>query len=512
MYFAIPAIPEHHTAAAPLAHRNDGDAYILAVSFPTDEAEPQYWVRGRFVRTSPFYVESRQKKRIYRGSYGSSGAVGVNAPVKPKASSAKGISVWLPTPNQPVVMTFGLRSLPYTLGCDTLATKGLTALGKLMTGSAELMRERPGELCLPPIIHAQGIFTVGVSRTPVGKITAAFITELQSDYTIVKRYPAIPVPPSCEVVGLAVCDDYHVLAMHRVVEESGGFLSSVFGTGKQKQAPVVDTKYGTILTIVSRKSGKYTALQLPDVLLTRLVSVISDQSSLCVNAIELSSNDESDPIRLSTIANSHSGHLWHSQNDRKKINVQNVETKLTVSESGKAMTTSAKETTTCQLPAGIVIVDFVTSSIPPLSGSLSQSDVYIVFDQVKQRSGIAVRTDSSDVSMKMWFADTTKSILTGATLSPNREHMGVLMTNDEDLNMQAEVLIFSVDTIENGPVDKVALSKEQFGSIGASVGAVWADHAASWSVDGNKPAKSSYEIFNGRDWNDIDSGFSGLGL
>lgn len=508
IYHTIPSVPKHHANCDELTHRNDGDAFILAISFPTEECT-QCWIRGRFVRTSPFYVEALQKKRIYRGTYGSPGSVGINAPVKPKASSAKGVFMRCSASNQCALVAFGIRSLPFSVNPDSLATKGPTALGTVLSDSDELVGERPLEVSVPPVTRAQRIFTIGVSRTSVGKIADAFISELDLNYNVLKRYPRISVPPSCDVVAFTVCDQFCVYIIHRLKEESGGFLSPVFGTGKRKQAPVVDIEFGTVFAIVSRDSGASATCRLPNILCTQLISVSAKQFTLQIEAIELTRNDQSLPVRLSTIADAKSGHLWHSCEPDWPFSTQLTQVTMNIENSTNAMTINAERSDSFQIAPGVMVLDCPSQSSHPLESSLKR--IYTIFDTAKNCSGIAVCEDASICAQK-WFAGSSQDVITGAALSPCQNFVAVLLTNDHMADTAAELLVLEVGTIENGPVTTIGLSREKFGSIGSSVGSVWTDHAAAWSVKGGKPAKSSYEIFNSRDWNDINSGFSGLGF
>lgn len=516
IYYNIPSQPQHfiienEKEAFPLAHPYDGDGYILAVSFP-ENVGAETWIRGRFVRTKPFFIESRQKKRIYRGLYGTPGAVGVNAPVKPKSSSAKGIMVWTTSNNQPRVVSFGQRALPLAMSIDTLVTRGPTAFGNMLTGSDELANERATELSLPPFILGDNLLvTVGVSRSPSGRIIGAVLCECNTEYQVTKRYNMATVPRGCDVVGLTACEQFIVVSMHRIKEGSGGILSAVFGTGKKKESPIVENKYGTCLCIVSRQSGQISNCIVPNILLTHLTNVeftkpTSMDSELLLDAVELSHKKNEANIRLISIADSKTGVLWseyssHNQDNflssalRIKLNIgdDTNKNKMNVNFINKEYCMNVKK--------GTMFLDFL---------SLSQRNLlFAVFDSDTNRKGLIVSDKSNQTILESWFHD-MDCMLSGMVLSPCGEYFSVLKTSKDDNS--TNLLIFELGKISKGPVESIELATEKFGEICSSVGAVWANHASFWSKEGGKPVKSSYEIFDARDWNDIDSGFSSLGL
>lgn len=512
IYHNIPSVPKHHVAGdiVPLEHRNDGDGYVLAISFPSS-TEEESWIRGRFVRTRPFFVESRAGKRVYRGLYGTPGAVGLSAPVKPKASCAKGVFEW-GDPSNSRIVTYGLRTLPLSVSRDVLVTKGPTALGSVLTDSEELLQVRATELSVSPLYHESSWFTVGISRTAAGNTIGAFVCELNEAFEVVNRFPKLAIPSSCNITSAAVCEEYVVLALHRIKEEAGGLFSAVFGTGKQKKSPNVDIGFGTLLLILSRSSGQCASCKLEKTIVTKLTTVSVSSGSLKVTGIELALQNGSQIMRLSTIADVGSGHLWRlsenvgrfsSQLVRLSIEVGNNKKAVTAVETGREPLVKQKDimiTDTMFVPAGLKHASHMTQLTP-----------FIVYDESKHRSGVAA-VDSNGSLCSIWRAEDETVRLSGGCLSPDGNFMSILMTTERGNGTGATIAIFDMAKIEDGPAESIMLKKEEFGVIHESVAGIWTAHSSSWNIDAKKPLKSSYEMFDSHNWNDINSNFSSLGL
>lgn len=511
IYHNIPAIAEHHANAniAPLVHQNDGDGYVLAISFPSTTSE-EIWVRGRFVRTRPFFVESRTKKRVYRGLYGTPGAVGLNAPVKPKASCAKGIFEWGDASN-PRMVTYGLRTLPLSVSRDVLVTKGPTALGSVLTDSEELLEARATELSVSPFKHENSWFTVGMSRAATGKAIGAFVCELNETFEIVERFPKITVPNSCDIVSAAACKEFIVLALHRVKEEAGGLFSAVLGTGKKKEAPVVDVTFGTTIVVVSRSSGSHASCQLEGTVVTKLTSINSSSYGLEIGGIELSQQNDSKIMRLSTIADARCGRLWGSGERGSGFSSQIVRCSVELRNNEKSLTAKVSKIKNSGSD-GIMITDAM--SVPASLNHHSfaaRSKPFIVYDSSKCRSGLAL-ADRNGLLHNTWMIEEETARLSGGCLSPDGEFFSVLVTKECGNDMSASLAIFKINRIEDGPVESIPLDASKFGAINESVAGAWTAYSSSWEVDAKRPAKSSYEMFDSHDWNDINSSFSSLGV
>lgn len=514
VYYNIPLVPEHYNSdeTFPLAHRNDGDGYVLAVSFPS-KREEESWIRGRFVRTRPFFIESRTKKRVYRGLYGTPGAVGVTAPVKPKASSAKGIFVWGKSPNSRLV-TFGLRTLPLAISRDVLVTRGPTALGSILTDSEELLEQRATELSVSPFWSNGRLVTVGMSRTAAGKTIGAFVCELNEQLETVNRFPKIPVSGASTIIAATACEKFIVLALHRIKEESGGLFSAVFGTGKLKNAPIVDVDFGTMLIVLSRSSGRYATYMLKKTILTKLLSASSTTGGLHINGIELSRQTSSEAMRISTIADASCGCLWDSnENGSNAFSSDFISLSLQLKEDGKAMEVITSEKEINSFGNDVMVTDLVQSPFElSKRGTQSRETALIVFHKTKKRSGVAtIREDRAEL-VKMWFVGERGTRFSGGCTSPDGCFISVLLTKEGDSGQGATLAIFELENVENGPVDRVFLDGRKFGTLKESVGGVWTAESCSWYTDGKKAVKSSYEMFDSHDWNDINSNFSSLGL
>lgn len=500
VYHNVPSNPQHHVNpdTESLAHTNDGDGYVVAISFPPDSAS-EIWIRGRFVRTKPYYVESRLQKRVFRGSYGTPGATGLSAPTKPKPSCAKGVATW--TTRNERIIAYGIRSLPLAMNLDTLVTRGPTALGAVLTDSEELISERATELSLNPARLGELTVTVGISRSPQGKVIGAFVCELGVNYEVVKRYNMIPVPSGCDVVGMTLCEEFCLVAMHRAKEESAGLLSVVFGTGKKKGSPIVDKEFGTHIAIISRASGNMSTCRIPNTLLTHLCSSTVANSSLNIGAIEFS-YAKNEVVRMSTLADSRSGELWLSNMNNDKFSSGTVRITFGFHEQESKFDTTLESVKRDEFGENLIILNAVSATAHDL--------VCTVSDTTKKQIGVAILNRADLTTSQLWLSGQEMS-LSGMAVSPDGKYFSVLCSLGHNRDI-TELLIFQTDLINDGPIETIHLDPEEFGHIGPSVGAVWTNHLSVWSTNADKPAKSSYEIFFSRNWNDIESGFSSLGV
>lgn len=90
-------------------------------------------------------------------------------------------------------------------------------------------------------------------------------------------------------------------------------------------------------------------------------------------------------------------------------------------------------------------------------------------------------------------------MLSGCVMHESGTYFSAVVTG-----RQAAVLIFERDS--------QAVVRIPLEGLGASEGGIWTDQQFEWSEEGSKVVKSSWELFDAKDWNDIDSGFSSLGL
>lgn len=346
IYHNIPSNPEHHHSSVPLNHPSDGDGYILALSFPPSPpspdiddkpppADPTLWLRGRFVRTKPFYVESRQQRRIFRGYFGTPGVTGLDAPVKPKPSCALGVTSY-GSGSRARVVAYGIRALPFAMVADTLVSRGPTLLGSVLTEADELIGERGTELCAPLRLapRADGdagdgdgdgdgveevTLAVATSRAASGRVVGGFVVELDATSgKVTRRVARFPVAARAAVHDGAAARQWVAVLSRRAAEESGGLLAGVLGTGRAKAAPVIDTDFGVGITLVSRSDGNSVACNLPGVAATRAVAVLGPAEGVGKGAVVVrvvavragGDNARDGVTRLSTLTDARCGKLW----------------------------------------------------------------------------------------------------------------------------------------------------------------------------------------------------------
>ncbi|CAN8069539.1 unnamed protein product [Agarophyton chilense] len=507
IYYNIPSVPEHLAEAQAPSHPLDGDAFVLALSFPRSD-EGQIWIRGRFARTKPFLLEARARKRIYRGIYGTPSMKGWNAPLKPRASCLDCIINW-GSQNRPRVLVMGPYALPLAIDGSTLVSKGPTALGGVLTDSQELVRERGTEVCCPPVRYGDTTVVLSFGRTSAGTITGAFLTEKGNT---TKRYPRIVVPKGAKFTTLVVSDSFIVTAMCVTRTASSTFLSALMNKSARSEPPIVDLKEGTILTLFSRDGGgPIGSIRINGVMVTHLTRISDADGELTIRGLCLSSKESQPVISLNILPDSSCGNLWASE-DPIGLRSDAFETVISLHDikKRKRKTLSKNNLSFPFFHEDVMLVDPGTFANSKMVKTQFQC-VYTAYDLSRLRAGVKILDDRSS-SERTWLTSSRDDRLSGVIMDQDGSHVAVLRTSYGRASAGGELLLFDTSTIEDGPVTTIELDKEKFGVLLSAVGGVWAPHSIEWSEEGSKPVKSAYEIFDSRGWNDIDSSFSSLGI
>lgn len=507
-----------HLADSP-AHPLDGDGYILALSYQSSGA---VWPRARFARTKAFMAESKAGQRIYRGTHGTPGGKGWQAPLKPKANSADGVFLW-GRGKKRRAFAFGARSLPIALNLATLVARGPTALGNVLTDSPELVSERATELTAAPSRCDENLLLLGLSRNATGKVLGAFVVEIDRDYHVKKRLPRVDIPAGCMVTDFAAAEKFCVVLLHRELESSnaGGVFGSLLGLKSDSRlSPQLDEKFGSFVIVVPLDGSAASSFQMPQVIFTGLDGVDeTDTGQLRIGALSwVSSNMKSKgrpTARRSTFTDLQIGQYWRINGNASDDRVRRRNFVVKLSTGGNPL----------PKPLEVVLEDddaWQLGDISLLCPARSQcansmavtKRIYTTVEHLSGKAGL-VSVDSSGTSSRIasqWTAEDTSCLVSGPLLCKDGRYVSVLVTAEGNERQPARVMVFDIESIERGPVHTTELDAESFGRIGFSMGGVWEDEGVDWGEDGSRPVKSSYEIFDSRKWNDIDSGFSSLGL
>jgi hypothetical protein len=124
-------------------------------------------------------------------------------------------------------------------------------------------------------------------------------------------------------------------------------------------------------------------------------------------------------------------------------------------------------------------------------------------------SGIA-SLDTSNGNVDFWRAaePATGLCISRPCLTSDGKHVVALVSDRVD-GLPDRVVVLDAANVAAGPVIDISLDNIQLGS---ATGAAWCDDVFTWDEFGGKLPTSAYEMFNDKNWNDIDSGFSSLGL
>ncbi|KAI0560821.1 Carotenoid oxygenase [Gracilaria domingensis] len=504
IYYNIASVPEHLATAPAPSHQLDGDAYVLAISFPNAE-EGQIWVRGRFARTKPFMLEARAGKRLYRGIYGTPGITGWNAPMKPRASCVNGIICW-GDESKPKVLVIGPFTLPLLIGGGTLVSRGPTALGDVLTDAQELARDRGTEVCCTPVKYGDATVVLSLGRTSTGSFTGAFVVEKGGRK---KRYPRLNVPKEASFMALAVSKNFIVTAMSVTKAPPSNLLSTLMGKPAKRDPPTMDLKEGTLLTVLNRNGGGLRSLRVSDVIVSHLLGLTEKGNELVVRGLCLSSKETKQSISLKTVSDAASGDLWASQ-DLTCVRSDVFEVELSLDDMSEKPETLSSENLKFPCFKDEVMVYAAGRFVDSDMGD-SQKRICLIYDTLSSRAGVKA-LDNSSSSHGTWLTQHGDDRLSGVVMNRDGAYAGVLRTKCCTSPVGGELLLFDTAAIEDGPISVIELDSEKFGLLQGATGGVWADHSMEWSEEDSKPVKSAYEIFDSRGWNDIDSSFSSLGF
>lgn len=514
VYLAIPALAPHLPAEC-LAHPRDGDGYVVAVSFGAADA----WVRGRFVRSRAFLREAKARRVVYRGRYGSRGLGGWAGPVRPKPA-LDGVAFW-GRGRKRRVLAWGAGALPVALDGGSLVTRGPTALGSALSDAQELARERGCEIVAAPVRDGKVLVVCSVGKAAAGKVTGVFVTEIGDDYGVVERRARCEVPARCVVADFAVTEDFCVVLLHRQGGGGGGSaIKTLFGAKQDEEAPTVDVDYGSLFMLIPRgdAGGACTTVRIPSVLVARFLSAESDGlGKVCVRGVELVGSVGGDEaVRISTLADADSGMLWLESNDTSskwQTKVRKVTISVPSGSSDKKEAAAASyETSIHPLQSALDVTPVSAAKAHDATAAGGTRAVGTVIDSPSGRFGLALFDDEYSAVESKWLVRDSGCIITGALLSEDKEYVSALVSRPGS-GASAEVVVLRTKDIAAGPMHTITLDADEFGgALGACVGGIWVNEGYEWSEDGNKVAKSSYEIFDTKSWNDIDSSFSSLGL
>lgn len=462
-------------------------------------------------------AESKACERIYRGLYGTPPTTSSwNAPIKPKASSARGVFMWGKGKKRRA-FAWGIRTLPIALDVATLVSKGPTALGAVLTDSPELALERATELVAQPVRRDEELFLAGVGRAKSGRILGAFSVRIDATFEVLTRSPRVQVPRGCEVVDFAVGKSVCVLLMLRVGEGLGkGLLGGLLGSGGGGSGPVVDVEFGTVVVVMPKDGSAAEIHRVDREVVTNVVCVEEGEGLTSLSVLLLRSMGErKNKVNLSMIRDIQCGRVEDASLLHGDCQIKLASLSIDTNSAGRGVSRN--------LSATLSDVDGLRKDLSLLSvcnpharadaeGSIT---VCTTFDHSLQRSGLVVLQLSAAEGATVlgaWLAEEGFDV--GRPLmNDDKEYFCIWVTAcGPAIEAAARVLIFKITSVDQGPVHTIELNKSDFGTLGYSVGGEWVREAVDWSEEGSKVAKSAYEIFDSRRWNDIESGFSSLGL
>lgn len=453
-----PASTIYHLLPSPVPHLprpehpNDNDPALLAVSLRTP------WLRARHPRTKPLQREARAQRRLYRGPHGALAQRGADASAKPKnlPTCVAAFRGW--------VVVAG-SALPYKIAPRDLVTFGNTALGDVL--SEELVDSR-GTGVVRVARYARTPWVCALARNPAGSVLRSHVVECGEttrNVAVLKRVQA------CD---MSVSENF-VCVVEWSVESGGGVKGLFTGLFGGSERLDIDISKGCVVHVL-RKDGSTVAKVPVEGLLSGLqVEESADRVRVTAKRVR------AERISVTTVEDIRSGEAFKQDGIESRM----VQIDIGENDVGEVVTLGREN---------VAVMDVAKV----YDGDLPCNPVHIGFNKATSRVGLW------DLQGRHWETDPGNR-LSGALLSPGHTHVSVLQTGSTPPK-----LLFFAEDLSEGPVCEIPL--EGVEDVHASIDGVWSDFDYEWSEENAKIVKSAYELFAEKDWNDIESGFSSLGV
>lgn len=568
LFACVAANPAHLGDSVPLAHSRDGDGYILAVSLSQDPAPPSseddgrpttpeedfgVWVRGRFVRTRAFLRESKAGKRVYRGRYGTpaevKGGLLSSAPRRPKPACSGGVFIWggLDVTDKNAkrrLIAYGDGSLPLSVDMVTLATRGPTGLGAVLTDVPELEAVRGAEVVAQPVeVASRGTVAICTRmKTSTGRITGLLVTEVsRNDASDVRSTQRVPLQAGQQVASFTATDSHYFFCMQQTGEGSQGALQalgSMFASKAEgSPGPSLDSEFGTMLIAspflnsppaqdvsVPPQAPVVPLAQLKNTFVTaccRAAETEASSSSVTAVRLDLVVRDSTGIAVVTDLADSVDGApsaasdgtggigrlerivVEFQHDDRSKGQARNDSGERVISREQAVPCVSNDSAPLNVLMAAKEAPG--TSDEQPIFASAVETAGERRFGLAALRAGVA----GQDALAGFWPLGIANdgAFVWQPSLTNSGEH--VLVLSRPQRGAAKELHIFRSSSVQDGPIYSTPVGED---SLETCVGTIWCEDTFTWAEHGNKPAKSAYEVFEDKNWNDIESSFSSFGF
>ncbi len=469
---------------SPAKHSVDGDAYILALTVLPDG---KAFLRGRYVRTTEFLREQRAGKRLYLSRLGTE--PDERRYRKLKAACADGVFVW----GDRLFAWSTEKSLPMRLEPSMLVSRGYSALGSALSDEPELERDRGTTLVAPPALASDGNLCLCArsldSRT-------MFISDIDTKFKVVRRLPPTPFSSDAIIFDFAVTSSYYVLLCGNFEKSESNplnpfnaFRNVMVGEEKLRN---IDTSKGVFLAVIPRNQE---FLAKPQMTTIEIPNLAGNLPAKFVSVKEQSV----DEILVDV------------------LNVSNVKPSISVGE--LADYTTANEAEGQQLPGmkrlsytvqvaskSALKADSESHSIDAPTRSISECKRYASVASEIPGDGMRIaRVNDGGYSDVLWTE--TDCVNISGIMTMNKEKVvSALVTRR---NGEAVLRFWDADTFEQ--LDSIDISANRFGPVPYSWMASWSSICPKYP-EGGKTVRSTFELFEDKNWNDINSSFSSLGI
>eukprot|EP00190_Bangiopsis_sp_CCMP1999_P004744 CAMPEP_0198729112 /NCGR_PEP_ID=MMETSP1475-20131203/14885_1 /TAXON_ID= ORGANISM="Unidentified sp., Strain CCMP1999" /NCGR_SAMPLE_ID=MMETSP1475 /ASSEMBLY_ACC=CAM_ASM_001111 /LENGTH=561 /DNA_ID=CAMNT_0044491681 /DNA_START=79 /DNA_END=1761 /DNA_ORIENTATION=+ len=455
----------------PLDNYFDGDGMVVAVSFDGKKV----FVRNRFIKTKAFEREKRAKKMLYRGMYGSKvpGGALANFAVKVKQAANR------------FAVYHGRRLLclhdwgtPYSVDPTSLLTRGRTNVRTEILNSEKMIPSARFDASTGNVVLATKSFL------PVGMELS--FKEYNDDYRVQRKRKEI-VRASGLVQDFGLTKSSYILFQAPYSFDS---TSHLFGVKSRYQDALSKSGTNAEILVIPRDDGrKVEKFRTESVYVGRIAnSYDCENGDIVIDAVQ------HDALFLGD------GLMAKNYGER-------------VPRSSLVRYVLRQDGTTQEVELLHNQVDYPTTS--PTVQSQRHTYIYAVaaeMEEVSPPRGIA-KIDCDTKSVEKWIPESASSFCSAPVFVPRRsdsssqaEDDGYIVTMLYDgADNASKVAVLDAQQLTKGPLCLINLQRPYPHGLTST----WTSDTFSMAA---AQKTNSFEIFKNKGWNQVDSGFSLMGL
>ncbi|GAB0491424.1 hypothetical protein MMPV_002677 [Pyropia vietnamensis] len=557
----VPANPEHLADHPPL-HPEDGDGHVVALSFysasdvpddaaaddgddavTTSEDEPsdpgvldgtRVFARNRFVRTSAFNKEAKQRRRRYRSRLATPATGGWTAnllSVTAKRSAAEQVVAHAKT-----VLAFADRGLPYMIDGGTLVTRGPAVLGGSLSDDSEDLPVGNCLLARAVPLPMGGVALLTGRRSTADSLRWGYCVSYDEAFKPVVRSRAFPLTTRLPVRSFGATEEWFVIPQSPSGVRGNAVATAVAGrcdgdvvTWAKAAAANKSAGGGADSAATSTTAVTFTFVPRgqPADVKARVIPVTDGAGAVLevANAFAATTDDGTAVVVVDAVAinppsreggytllelTNHIGQRWSADADMDPW--QATLTRYVFDVAADALLSVTPLTA-----AGVTVY---TPIVARKQSTRPHSAVYVNgWDTVTKRA-VLLRVDTGAVPVDATPEESGTAApppVTTWTAEASDVRVGSPVLTDDGQWVLAplgggRVGIWSAADSGNSSLElQCVLDAGAYGFSDGGVSGTWTDRV--WTAEECATRKkTAYEIFAAKGWNAVDSSFSGLGL